>query len=215
MTTKAKPENGQFYLLRSDARSSAPKSNLVLQNEDSLLTPPSLIIRPSEGGIPPLAETPRLVHGPGKNRAPNDLKGGFSGYWLVSERLKSVFESVDPDAFEFAACDYVLPDGTKGPQFYLCDVVRVVAALDRESSEYQTWIDHDFHTGEAIEMISFSGGARLSFRKDAIGSAHVFRMGEKPSTVICDRVMYDAIRKAGIGAKASSDGLWWDDAADC
>jgi hypothetical protein len=215
MTTENKPKKGEFYTLDSDVRSSAPKSNLVLENEEALLTPPSSIIRPPEGGIPQLAETPRLVHGPGRNRAPHDLKGGFSGYWLVSERLKHVFESVDPEAFQFAACDYVLPDGSKGPQFYLCDVVRVVFALDKDRSKFQIRTAHDYDTGRDVEIISFAGGAKLAFKHDAVGSAHAFRMGEKPSTVICDRVMYDAIRKAGIGVKASSDGLWWDDAADC
>jgi hypothetical protein len=121
---------------------------------------------------------------------------------------------VDPDAFAFAACDYVLPDGSKGPQFYLCDVVRVVAALDRENSEFRVIVDHDYKTGKDVELLSFTGGARLAFKKDAVASAHIFRMAEKQSMVICDRVMYDAIRKAGIGVKSSSDGLWWNDAAD-
>lgn len=216
MTTKQKSEKGQFYLLRPDSRSSSPLSNVVLANEEALLTPPSRIIRPPEGGIPPLPETPRLVHGtgPGKNRPPNDLDGDFGGYWLVSERLKNVFESVDPEAFEFAACDYVLPDGSQGPQFYLCDVVRKLSALDRENSEFFVDIEHDFRTGKDVEIIDFTRGAKLAFKKDVVGSAHVFRMAEKPLTVICDRIMYDAIRKAGIGVKPSSDGLHWRDAAD-
>lgn len=214
MTKKAKPGKGLFYTLDPDARSSAPKSNLVLENKDALLTLPSCIIRPREGGIPPLAETPRLVHGPGRNRMPHDLAGSFSGYWLVSERLKNVFESIDPDAFAFAACDYVLPDGSKGPQFYLCDVVRSVAALERDKSNFRIKIARDHDANKDVEIISFSGGANLSFDQRAVAGAHVFRMAEKPSVIICDRVMYDATRKAGIGVKPSSDGLWWNDAAD-
>ena len=216
MSSQTKPKKGQYYLLRPDARSSSPLSNVILENEEALLTPPSRIIRPPEGGIPPLPETPRLVHGPGpgKNRPPNDLDGVFGGYWLVSERLKRVFESVDPEAFQFVACDYVLPDGSEGPQFYLCDVIRTLAALDKDNSKFQVRTFIDFETGESKDVIGFSGRTYLSFRDEVVGSAHAFRMAEKESAVICDSEMHDAIRAAGIGEKSSSDGLWWSDTAD-
>ncbi|QXG50078.1 DUF1629 domain-containing protein [Pseudomonas viridiflava] len=178
------------------------------------LTPPSRILRPVHGGFPSLPEVPHLVHANKSKRMPRDLEGGFSGYWLVSERLKQVFESIDPDGFEFLACDYTLPDGSDGPPHYLCDVVRMIAALDEEKSSYQVRTGHEFETGKPFRIMTFLGGAHLAFKKDLVGSAHVFRMAEKRSSVICDRVMYTAIRKAGIGVKPSSGGLLWRDDAD-
>lgn len=214
MTYTQRPEKGKFYLLDPDIRGGGPGTDVEISNEDALLTPPRLIIKPVEGGFPALAETPILAHSSNSKRRPRDLEGGFSGYWLVSERLKRVFEAVDTDGFAFAPCDYVLPDGSKGPQHYLCDVVRTIFALDKSRSDFQTRIVRDHASNQNVEIITFSGGAKLSFKEELIGDSHVFRMGEKPSSVICDRRMYEAVRSAGIGVKPSSDGLWWKDAAD-
>lgn len=213
MNASNRPQRGEFYVLQPDIRGGGPGHGIVIENEEALLTPPRMIIRPVNGGIPELPETPRLIHKNSGKRLPRDLEGGFSGYWLVSERLKNVFESTDADAFQFSPCSFIAKDGTQSPPYYLCDVVRTIEALDRENSSFKTEIDHDFETGEACELISFLGGASLSFHRDAIGSAHVFRMAENELAIICDRVMYEAIRNAGIGVKASSDGLWFMDAA--
>ncbi|MCD5978257.1 imm11 family protein [Pseudomonas quasicaspiana] len=214
MTTRQLPEKEQFYVLQSDPRGGGSGTDVEIANLDSLLKPPSRILRPVNGGFPALPEVPHLVHANKSKRMPRDLEGGFSGYWLVSERLKQVFESIDPDGFEFLACDYTLPDGSNGPPHYLCDVVRMLAALDAEKSTYQVQTGHEFETGKPFRIMTFLGGAHLAFKKDLVGSAHVFRMAEKKSSVICDRVMYTAIRKAGIGVKPSSGGLLWRDAAD-
>ncbi|MCC4621507.1 DUF1629 domain-containing protein [Xanthomonas cassavae CFBP 4642] len=214
MNSSKNSQEGRFYLLDPDTRGGGPGTDVEIANEEALLTPPRLIIRPQEGGFPPLAETPVLAHERNSKRRPRDLEGGFSGYWLVSERLKRVFESVDAEGFAFVPCDYTLPDGSKGPQHYLCDVVRAIFALDKSNSEFQTRIARDHAANQDVEIITFSGGAKLSFKEELIGNAHVFRMGEKPSSVVCDRTMHDAIRSAGIGVKPSSDGLWWKDAAD-
>ncbi|WP_233362758.1 DUF1629 domain-containing protein [Xanthomonas hortorum] len=213
MLANQKPEKGQFYVLRPDVRGGGPGHNVEIENIDVLLTPPSRILRPAEGGIPPLRETPRLVHGAGKNKPPRDLEGGFSGYWLVSERLKEVLESVDPGAFEFAICDYVLPDGSQGPTHYLCDVVRQLAALDKPRSKYKVTLAHDHETGKDVEMLSVTGGAELAFLPEVVGSAHIFRMSERPSIVACDAFLRSETRKAGVGVKPSSDGLLFTDAA--
>lgn len=74
----------------------------VFENEDALLATPRLILLPKAGGFPPLRETPRLVYRERQGVPPQDLEGGLSGYWLVSERLRQVMEEIDPDAFVFA-----------------------------------------------------------------------------------------------------------------
>ena len=213
MNASNRPPLREFYRLAPDARGGGPGHGIIIANEEALLTPPSAIIRPRHGGIPELPEVPRLVFGSKRRKLPKDLDGDFSGYWLVSQRLKDVFVAVDPEAFAFAACEFVLPDGSRGPQYYLCDVVRQLAALDKEKSDFRILTARDHSTGKDVDIMNFSGGASLFFRKEVVGDAHVFRMGEKPSTVICDRALRDATRAAGIGAKASSDGLWFIDAA--
>ncbi len=214
MNASNRPQRGEFYVLEPDVRGGGPGHSVMIANEEALLTPPSAIIRPRHGGIPALPEVPRLEFEGRRRKLPRDLEGGFSGYWLVSQRLKDVFVAVDPDAFAFAACEFVLPDGSRGPQYYLCDVVRQLAALDKDRSDFQIETARDHSTGKDVEIMSFSGGASLFFRKEGVGDAHIFRMAEKRSTVICDSVLRDATRAAGIGAKASSDGLWFMDAAD-
>lgn len=82
----------------------------------------------------PLRETPRLVYRERQGVPPQDLEGGLSGYWLVSERLRQVMDEIDPDAFVFADTDYRFEDGSKGPTYFLCDVVRTLDALDEEAS---------------------------------------------------------------------------------
>ncbi|QTH25300.1 hypothetical protein XcfCFBP6166P_23620 [Xanthomonas citri pv. phaseoli var. fuscans] len=51
---------------------------------------------------------------------------------------------------------------------------------------------------------------RLAFKKDALGSLHVFRLPYH-GMVFCDRVFKDAVEAAGIGGQSGSDGLWFDD----
>ena len=214
MNASNRPPLREFYVLEPDVRGGGPGHSVMIENEEALLTPPSAIIRPRHGGIPVLPEAPRLVFEGKRRKLPRDLEGGFSGYWLVSQRVKDVFVAVDPEAFAFAACEFVLPDGSRGPQYYLCDVVRQLAALDKDRSDFQIETARDHSTGKDVGIMSLAGGARLWFRKEVVGDAHAFRMAEKPSIVIFDSVLRDATRAAGIGAKASSDGLWFMDAAD-
>ncbi|CAH2709803.1 DUF1629 domain-containing protein [Xanthomonas campestris pv. nigromaculans] len=211
MTVQSGPKKGEFYTLMPDIRSNWKTSGVVFENEKELLTPPRRILRPVKGGIPPLRQTPLLVYDPKKGKMPRDLEGIYSGYWLVSERLKNVFEAVDPQGFEFAECEFRLPDGSVGPKHYLCDVVRVLDAVDEEASELKVEISDDFVNGKFYDL---SGGAKLAFDKGVIGSAHIFRFPYSGILVVCDSVLREAVRHAGIGAKSHSDGLWFADAAD-
>lgn len=85
METKTinEPKVGEFFQLRPDARRGG-KATAWSSRTKALLSPPRLILKPDEGGFPPLHETPRLVYNPSEGELPQDLEGGFSGYWLVS-----------------------------------------------------------------------------------------------------------------------------------
>ncbi|WNH52744.1 DUF1629 domain-containing protein [Stenotrophomonas oahuensis] len=204
--SKAKP--GQFFRLRPDARCRGPGHGVLFENEQDLVAPPRLSLRPKGGGFPSLPSVPRLVHVPANGPLPEDLEGGFSGYWLVSERLKHVMQSVDPDAFAFTETDYRLADGSIGPAMFLCDVVRTVDALDEMASEVLIEVSDDFEAGKYYDL---AGGAKLAFRKDALGSAHVFKLPFN-GAVFCDRTFKDAVEAAGISGPDSSGGLWFSDA---
>ncbi|CAD7717352.1 hypothetical protein LMG31884_25570 [Xanthomonas hydrangeae] len=123
------PAPGTFFMLVSDMESNRPVCGVQFTNERQLLSPPRLILRPEEDGFPPLRETPLLTYDPSAGPKPRDLEAGFSGYWLVSERLHDAMVAVDPKAFALADVDYRLADGTPGPRHYLCDVVRELDAL--------------------------------------------------------------------------------------
>ncbi|MCC4606246.1 DUF1629 domain-containing protein [Xanthomonas campestris] len=210
MTSDNKPKKGEFFVLTLDSRTPGPGHGVVFDNEKELLTPPKRSLRPWEGGFPPLREKPRLIYDPKKGDMPQHLEGMFSGYWLISDKLKFIFEKIDPLAFQFAETDFLMPDGTSGPTYFLCDVIRTLDAVDEGNSELRIERGSEYVNGKAY---NFSGGARLSFRKDVIGSAHVFRLSHSFS-IFCDRLMLDAIRSEGISTADNSGGLWFYDAAD-
>ncbi|MCT8357355.1 DUF1629 domain-containing protein [Xanthomonas citri pv. anacardii] len=201
------PKKGEFFHLQPDVRRGGKGHGVVFENRDALLTPPRLILKPKDGGFPALREIPRLIYHPSEGVLPEDLEGGFSGYWLVSERLRRVMEMVDPAAFEFAETDYRLDDGSKGPNVYLCDVVRTLDALDEDASHLDIKVSDEYEDGK---YYSLAGGSRLAFKRDVLGSAHVFRLPFHGG-VFCDRVFKDAVKAAGIGAQGQSDGLWFYD----
>lgn len=205
------PRQGEFFQLQPDARRGGKGHGVVFENEQALLTPPRLILQPKAGGFPPLRETPRLVYHPREGVLPQDLEGGMSGYWLVSERLREVMEAVDPDAFAFADTDYRLADGSVGPTYFLCDVIRTVDALDEEASQLNIEISDEFEAGKYYGL---TGDVRLAFKPEALDSAHVFRLAFHGG-VFCDRVFKDAVEAAGILTARKTNGLWFEDVVNC
>ncbi|OBU53751.1 DUF1629 domain-containing protein [Stenotrophomonas maltophilia] len=201
------PQAGKFFQLRPDVGRGGKGHGVVFENREALLSPPRLILRPEEGGFPPLREVPRLVYRPREGVPPEDLEGGMSGYWLVSERLRQVMEAVDPDAFVFADTDYRLADGSKGPTYFLCDVIRTLDALDEQASMLNIVISDDYEEGKHY---SLAGGTRLAFKSSVLGSSHVFRLAFHGG-VFCDRVFKDAVAAAGIVTAKRSNGLWFYD----
>ncbi|MDX3931655.1 MAG: DUF1629 domain-containing protein [Stenotrophomonas sp.] len=201
---KNEPKAGEFFQLQPDARRGGKGHGVVFENEQALLMPPRLILQPSTGGFPPLRETPRLVYHPREGVPPEDLEGGMSGYWLVSERLRQVMEAVDREAFVFADTDYRLADGSKGPTYVLCDVVRTIDALDEDASTVDLVISDDYQDGKYYGL---TGEVRLAFKRDVLGSARVFRLPFHGG-VFCDRIFKDAVEDAGILTEKKSNGVW-------
>jgi hypothetical protein len=186
-----KPKPRKFFELSLDLR--VALHNIEFANQAALTWPGGMFLegKPDGSGGLDYPETPRLTLQKNKRTAklPHDLDA-VSGAWLVSERLKQVFETVDPEGFAFAACDFTLPDGSKGPQYYICDVVRTIEALDEEKSEnLEIIIEPSGH-----KYYRFLSTTKLVFKEEAVGPAHAFRMRYSSPTVICDSALRDACK---------------------
>lgn len=117
----------------------------------------------------------------------------FSFYWFISDRMKTVLERVDPEAFVFLKCKVQLKDGADGPVRWLCDVVRVLDALDEGKSEVRI-----NRSDDGTKYYQFGSGCVLIFKDDEVGSHHVFRMKFRESEVICGDDFKLACRESGL-----------------
>lgn len=183
-----------FYVFGPDVTGGEPGHGLFFENEDKLRIPPRLIVRPQDGGFPALSERPRIVFDRKRGKPPRDLEGGMSGYWFVSGRLKQVLEKADPEGLSFVECDYILPDGSKGPVHFLCDVTREIDALDLVRSKVKILTYKEAPGVQYFSIAGVVGGAELRFNADLVGSAPVFvqpRLGANP---ICDSTIREACK---------------------
>lgn len=94
--TQRVPRQGKFFIIDTDIRGESPGHGVVIANEDKLLSPPRLIIRPENGGFPTMPEKAHLVYDPDAGDMLSDLEISLSGYWLVSEPLKNVPALLSP-----------------------------------------------------------------------------------------------------------------------
>lgn len=205
---RPKSSKRKFYVMDFGYRGGPPA--MVLENLD-VLAPKTGVLDPFPGrGFPNYPESPRFVFGGTRDRAPRDLEM-YHHYWLVSDRTKAVFESIDPVAFAFVACDIRLAKGQyDGPGYWLCDVVRVLDAVDETQSRLDVGIrdDPDYRDfGKKYYWVVVPGGARLAFRDEVIGSAHAFRMAYMEATVICDDILKNACKESGLAGISFRDVL--------
>ena len=176
------------------------RPGFAMENAD-VLAPDTGVLEPPPGrGFPNYPEPPRFLFDKKIGVAPKDIEL-FHHYWLISDRMKTVFEVVDPTGFAFVACDIRVPQGHyTGPQYWLCDVVRVLDAVDETRSRLNIGIvDDPIYRNYGLKYYNFLiKGAKLVFREDAVGSAHVFRLAHKDATVIADQALKDACKTAGV-----------------
>ncbi|WP_376717387.1 imm11 family protein [Bradyrhizobium sp. 62B] len=64
-------------------------------------------------------------------RAPADWEL-FHDYRLVSDRMKSLLETLDSEGVRFVRCETRYQDGRAAPTYWLCDVIRVLDAVDKK-----------------------------------------------------------------------------------
>jgi len=183
-----RPKGRRFYKLDNNYRLGG-RPGLTLENESTLRSYVGYTgLNPRYAAFP---EVPRFLFDKRLGRAPRDIEG-FSGQWLISNRLKAVFEAVDRDALSFTPCEVRLPDGTEGPPRWLCTVVRVLDALDEEASRITIGEDQ----GQKCYLLK--AGMSLVFREETVGAAHMFRMAYFEPVVICDQFVKDNCQQAEL-----------------
>ncbi|MGN6151766.1 MAG: imm11 family protein [Lysobacteraceae bacterium] len=198
---------GKFFVIEPSLWGGGRGPGIEVANEEALWPPGMNTMDPPNGDAGQYPQKPHLVHVPELGDMPRDFEE-LAGIWIVSEALKHVFESVDAEGFAFAACDFTLADGSPGPQYFLCDVVRSLDALDESASRVKVRYEHDHETGEDLKFYSVAGGASLAFDESVVSGAHVFRQVRIGLEPVCDRVLFDALSAAGL------NGVRLRDAAD-
>jgi hypothetical protein len=186
---RARASRRRFYEITPYRRGGA--LGFTLENED---------VSPSGFEcLSDLDELPRFVFDKSRGTLPRDLEIYYAA-WLISDRTKVVFESVDPKAFSFVPCTVRTPKGVwDGPRYWLCSVLRVLDALDESRSRLRIGVrDDPRYRNFGRKYYEFFGGAELVFKEDLIGDAHVFRMAHYESCAICDQEMRAACKSAGL-----------------
>lgn len=183
----------RFFEFDADLRGGGKGHGVRIANEDQLKPKEYLMFsRPPEGGFSYMTEKPLLVHNRKEGKMPRDIEP-YGSYFLVSERLKRIFDEVDSAGFEFVECDFILGDGSKGPQYYLADVIRVQDAVDESASKIRIDYERDYRTNEDVKIYDFVGPTSLVFRDEVVADAHIFRT-PYADNVFCDEVLKSACK---------------------
>lgn len=162
---RRKPKAPKLYRVGLDFRIHTPPG-LQLENLAALGVGPVLDSPWGQRSFPALAETPLLLIDKSLGRPPVDWEL-FHDFWLVSDRMKNVLQAVDSDGVAFLRCETRSLRGD-APVYWLCDIVRLLDAIDEEESSVEILDDGTrFRRYDNIAVSSFV------FREEAIGSAHI------------------------------------------
>ncbi|MEZ2146472.1 DUF1629 domain-containing protein [Bradyrhizobium sp. DN5] len=180
----------KLYRVELDFRIRRPPG-WEMENFDALGVGPVLHSPQGERSFPPLSETPRLLIDKSLGRPPVDWEL-FHDFGLASDRMMSVLEAVDAEGVAFLRCETRSLRGG-APAYWLCDIVRTLDAIDEEKSNVEVLDD-----GTDFRRYSYMADSSFVFREEVIGSAHIFRPRFLDGRVICDQVMKDACKAAGL-----------------
>lgn len=85
---------GEFFFLEPSRWRDGIGHGLQFGNEAALCAPGMNTVDPPTGDPAQYPERPRLLHVPGEGGLPRDFEV-YASIWVVSQALKSVFETVD------------------------------------------------------------------------------------------------------------------------
>jgi hypothetical protein len=171
----------RFHIM--DNRAASRAAGFELANRAALLQKPDVMMMPPPGrrGFRDYPEPPLFIADARKGRLHWDLDRVVPYYWFVSAPMKSILETLDREAFAFLPCRVRFPDGSDAPPHWLCDVVRVLDAVDEEKSKVAVRVG-----SAGNKFYSFVGGVNLFFKLDVVGTSRFFRLHYQPDCVICD-----------------------------
>ncbi|KAA0697394.1 DUF1629 domain-containing protein [Neorhizobium sp. P12A] len=180
----------KFFLFQVPIRGSGHGLDVV--NFRNLLRPGHLMIIGPDGRLPPFPETPILAPKKGSRfKPPKDLSMCM-GVMFVSQKLKDVIETIDPEAAEFSPIEIHYPKG-KAPSspYYFFAVRRQIDALDLDRSRLRILDD------KGNQIYDLLGKHNLHFDEQRAGSAHLFKQKHLPG-LVADSVLKEACLAAGI-----------------
>lgn len=197
---ESKPKAHKFYHMSHDfTRGGAP--GFELENEETLKQGRRAIGHvPWRPGFPDYPEPPRFLFDKKFGRPPRDLEQ-YNVYWVVSDHMKSVLETVDPDGVAFLKCDVRLRDGQRGPERWFCDVLRILDAVDEDASTIKIKYEG------TRKIYSLLGSPDVVFKEDVVDPAHIFRMAYLEPEIICDDELKRACKAAGLKGILFQDAL--------
>lgn len=180
----------RYFLLGWNAdRKTAPMK--VWLNEEKLRQNfPADENKPFQGLI--FSEVPRVSFDRrGHRGVPLDAYPILLGIWLVSDRLKHLFERIDPNSFVFEHAEVDYGNFEKpGSDYWFCDIPLLLDCVDegRSQIEYQknTPFKNYLHLA-TVEMLP-----------KAVGKAHAFRLKYAPLKQIVDDVLASALENENI-----------------
>jgi len=147
----------------------------------------------------PIMETPLLVFERPLGKLPfPDLLHFPRGLFAVSDRTKRIFEDIDPSAFVFQETVVNSHDSSSAPQYWLCDIVRFVDAVDEARSRVMVETGVNLQNGEEYRRVLHGQMGKDVFRREMIGDYHLFRAQYFPAMVLLDETMAVAIRSASL-----------------
>lgn len=127
-----KPKARKFYHVRLDFRFGTPPGlrveNITVLNGGRVLMSPR-----GRRSFPVLSEPPQLLIDPSLGRAPVDWEL-LHDFWLVSGRMESLLETVDREGVAFLKCESRSLRRKPAPEYWLCDVIRTLDAIDEEKT---------------------------------------------------------------------------------
>lgn len=195
---KGKTKARRFYVVGLDFRFQTA-AGCKIENLVALAGERKVLFAPPERGFPPFPEPPRLLIDRSLGRAPTDWEL-YHDYWLASDRMKTVLETLDAEGVAFVKCETRYPDGSAAPTYWLCDVLRLLDAVDEQKSHLRIE-----YPAPDYKVYNLMGRASLIFNEESVGTAKIFRLRFLFPTIICDQSVKDACKQAGLRGISFND----------
>jgi uncharacterized protein DUF1629 len=189
----SQPKARKFYNMGLDLRVRG-RAGYKFENESLLLQGQRLLSPPAgRRGFTDYPERPRFLFDNKIGHFPRDLELCHS-FWLISDLMKTVLQSVDPEGVAFLPCEVRFADGEPGPVSWLCDVLRVLDAVDETASRLEIKYLPEYNA----KTYQLAGGAHLVFREEVIGAARIFRLAHLTPAIFCDQQIKEACKAAAL-----------------